>query len=226
MSTVPVYTLAGEPAGEMEVAASVFAAPVNEALIHQAVVMTLANRRQGTADTKTRGEVKHTTRKLYRQKGTGRARQGMSSAPHRRGGGIVFGPHPRDYSQSLPKKMRRAALLSALSVKAAEQTIFVVKDFAFTEPKTRQAAALLKALRLDEVKVMLVLADLAGPTALSFRNLPNVLMTTAEMLGTYDVLAAHCLLFDQSSIERLQELKQQPLGAARWTAKQAEGGAE
>ena len=225
MSTIPVYSLAGEQVGEFELAAEVFGVKINEALIHQSVVATLAGRRQGTADTKTRGEVKHTTRKLYRQKGTGRARQGMRSAPHWKGGGVVFGPHPRDYSQSLPKKMRRAALLSALSSKANDKAIVLVDKFDFSEPKTRISASLLKALKIDQVKVLVVLNDFDGDAALSFRNLPNVVLTTTDTLGTYDALVADCLLFELDSIKRLQELKQQPLGIARWMAKQGQGGA-
>ena len=234
MSTIPVYNLAGEPSGEFELAPKVFDAPINEALIHQSVVTTLANRRQGTADTKTRAEVSHTTKKLYRQKGTGRARQGMRSAPHYKGGGVVFGPHPRDYSRSLPKKMRRAALLSALTAKAGEeQGLVVVKAFAFDDVKTRHAATLLKALKLDGRKrVLLVVRSWEEDerTVRAFRNLPNVNIITAEMLGTYDVLTASSLLFDQASLELLQDLKQQPLGIARWLAKQQQdaeqGGAE
>ncbi|MHB0936692.1 MAG: 50S ribosomal protein L4 [Armatimonadota bacterium] len=225
MSTIPVYNLAGEPSGEIELAPKIFEAPINEALIHQSVVTTLANRRQGTADTKTRAEVSHTTKKLYRQKGTGRARQGMRSAPHYKGGGVVFGPHPRDYSMSLPKKMRRAALLSALTVKANDNGIIVVKDFAFEEAKTRQAAALLNALKLGEKKrVLLVVRNWEEDelAVRAFRNLANVDIITAEMLGTYDVLTASCLLFDQASLEKLQDLKQQPLGILRWMAKQQE----
>ena len=226
MTTVSVYTLAGEPAGEMNLADDVFGITPNEAVVHQAVIATLASRRQGSADTKTRGEVHHTTKKLYRQKGTGRARQGMRSAPHWKGGGIVFGPHPRDYRQSLPKKMRRRALLSVLSLKAAAQQIFVVQAFDFEHPKTQIAVGLMKALTITDKKVLLVLDELIEATALSFRNLPNVLITSPEMLGTVDVLSADCLLFSQASLLKLQELKQQPLGAARWLAKQTEGSVE
>lgn len=232
MSTIPVYTLAGEQSGEFELAPKVFEAPINEALIHQSVVTTLANRRQGTADTKTRGEVSHTTKKVYRQKGTGRARQGMRSAPHYKGGGVVFGPHPRDYSMSLPKKMRRAALLSALTVKANDNGIILVKAFTFEEAKTRHAAAVLSALKINEKKRVLLVVrswEQDDSTVRAFRNLANVDIITAEMLGTYDVLSASCLLFDQASLEMLQDLKQQPLGILRWMAKQQQaepGGAE
>lgn len=226
MSTVPVYTLAGEKAGEIELAADVFGLESNQALVHQAVVTTLANQRQGSADTKTRGEVQHTTHKVYRQKGTGRARQGMRSAPHWKGGGVVFGPHPRDYSLSLPKKMRRKALLSALSVKANTDAIFVVNAMAFDRPATKQAVSLLQALELTEKKVLVVVEDLNEPVFLSFRNLQNVMVSLPEHLGTYDVLSANCLLFTQAALERLQTLKQQPYGVAYWVAKQEQGDAE
>lgn len=226
MANVPVFTPAGERAGEIELAADVFGIEPSQALMHQAVVTTLANMRQGTADTKTRGEVHHSTRKMWRQKGTGRARQGMRSAPHWKGGGIVFGPHPRDYSKAFPKKMRRKALLSALSVKAAGEAIVVVESFGIDAPKTKNGVALLKALGLlDTKKVLIVLDEPTAATVLSFRNLPNVMLTTVETVGTYDVLNADRLLFTRKGIEFLQELKQQPVGIARWLANQ-QGGAE
>jgi len=220
MATLPVYNTAGQAAGQIELADDVFGLEAHPALVHQAVVATLANRRQGTADTKTRGEVHHSTRKLYRQKGTGRARQGMKSAPHWKGGGIVFGPHPRDYSVSLPKKMRRKALLSALSSRIAEDAVIIVDRFMFTAPKTREAAAVLTALHILDKKVLVVLDEITDNVGLSFRNLPNVAMTTIASLGTYEVLLADRLLFTRQSIEALQALKQQPLGIARWIANQ------
>lgn len=222
MATISVYTPAGERAGEMELAAAVFGVEECPELVHQAVVTTLANMRQGTADTKTRGEVSYSTRKLWRQKGTGRARQGMRSAPHWKGGGTVFGPTPRDYSLSMNKKMRRKALLSAISAKVAADQVRVVESFGFTQPKTRDARALLKALDLDGKKVMVVLDQVTEETVLSFRNLPKIYMTTVEMLGTYDILHADVLLFTRAGLEVFQALKQQPLGVA----KAAEGGAE
>lgn len=226
MATVPVYTPAGERAGEIELAAEVFGIEPSQALMHQAVVATLANMRQGTADTKTRGEVHHSTRKLYRQKGTGRARQGMRSAPHWKGGGIVFGPHPRDYSVSFPKKMRRKALLSALSAKAADGEMLVVDNLSFEQPKTKQAAAMLKALSLHDKKVLVVLDEFTPEVVLSFRNLPNIVdVVTPDAVGTYDLLTSDCVLFTRASLDELTALKQQPLGAAAWAAKQ-QGGAE
>jgi large subunit ribosomal protein L4 len=222
MPTIPIYTAAGEQTGDIALADDIFGIVPHRALMHQAVVTTLANRRQGSADTKTRGEVHHTTKKLFKQKGTGRARQGMRSAPHWKGGGIVFGPHPRDYSLSLPKKMKRQALLSALSVKAGGNAIVVVEDFGLTVAKTRNAVALLQALHIQDKRVLVVLTEVSAPVVLSFSNLPNINLITVEMLGTYDVLKADCLLFTRSGIERLTEIKQQPLGIARWMAKQAQ----
>jgi large subunit ribosomal protein L4 len=220
MATIPVYTAAGKPAGEIELAADVFGIEPHEALVHQAVRATLANGRQGNADTKTRGEVHHTTRKLFRQKGTGRARQGMKSAPHWKGGGVVFGPHPRNFSQSLNKKMRRKALLSVLSAKAQENAIRVVDAFTFTAPKTREALALLQALEIAEQRVLVVVDVLAPEVVLSFRNLPQVAVTTPDAVGTYETLLADCLLFTKDSLATLTSLKQQPLGIARWLANQ------
>jgi large subunit ribosomal protein L4 len=223
MATVPVYMFNGEKSGELELNAEVFGLEPNEALIHQAVLSTLANRRQGTADTLTRGEVQHSTRKLYRQKGTGRARQGARCAPHMKGGGVVFGPHPRDYRQSLPKKMRRAALLSALSSKVAEGAVIVVDSFAINSPKTKDAVAFLKAINATKKKVMLVLDNPTPEIVMSFRNLQNVWMTTPDMLGTYDVLHANTLIFSKMSIAMLEELKTSALGSERWMEKQIEG---
>jgi large subunit ribosomal protein L4 len=223
MVTLPVFTPAGARAGEIELAEEIFGLTPNKALMHQAVVTTLANMRQGTADTKTRAEVHHTTRKLFRQKGTGRARQGMRSAPHWKGGGVVFGPHPRDYVLAFPKKMRRNALLCALSARTAEGAITVVEDFGLTQPKTKDALALLTALNLAATKLLIVLDDPSEGIVYSFRNLPNVFMTTVEMLGTYDILTAKHLLFSRSSIQLLQTIKQQPIGIAGRLAAQQRG---
>lgn len=223
MATIPVYSPAGERAGELELAADVFGLEPHMALMHQAVVTTLANMRQGTADTKTRGEVHHTTKKLFRQKGTGRARQGMKSAPHWKGGGVVFGPHPRDYSLALPKKMRRKALLSALSARANDEALLVVESLSFEKPQTRIAAALLETLGVANKKVLLVLDQVQPSVVLSFRNLPRVLITTSDSLGTYDILAADVLVFTKAGLDRLTALKQEAFGTARWLAKQQGG---
>ncbi len=148
----------------------------------------------------------------------------MRSAPHFKGGGVVFGPHPRDYNQHLPKKMRRKALLSAISARVADESVVVIEAFAFATPKTREAVALLNTLQLNGVRrLLLVLEDTVDEAVLAFRNLPNVEITTAQMLCTYDVLGAERLLFTRASIARFQELKQQPVGPIRLPIP-AEGG--
>jgi len=234
MATISIFTPAGERAGEYELLDDVFGLEPNQSLMHQAVVATLANMRQGSADSKTRAEVHHTTKKMYRQKGTGRARQGMRSAPHWKGGGVAFGPHPRDFGLDFPKKMRRKALLCALSLKASAEAITVVENYGITDPRTKSATALLQALNIAGKKVLVVLDepkdeqefDRVKAEFLSFRNLPNLVgITSPSMVGTYDVLTSECLLFTRAGIEHLQELKQQPIGIARWMANQ-QGGAE
>ena len=135
MPSATVYNMDGEVVTEVELNPSVFGMPVNTAVLHQVVTVQLLNRRQGNASTKTRSEVSGSTKKLYRQKGTGRARQGSARAPHRRGGGVVFGPHPHPYHATAPRKMRRLALLSALSDKAANDQIIVLDELALEERK-------------------------------------------------------------------------------------------
>jgi large subunit ribosomal protein L4 len=226
MVTIPILSPAGEAAGTLELSSDVFGVETHHALLHQAIVALQANARQGTADTKTRGEVQHTTRKLYRQKGTGRARQGMRSAPHWKGGGIVFGPHPRSYGQSLNKKMRRQALLCAISSRVADNGIVVVEDFGLSELKTRAAVKLLQTIGLADVKKLLVVLDqYSEDAARPFRNLPQVELTTAAELCTYDVLYADRILFTRASIERFAELKSQPVGPRRLAIDAVQGGA-
>ena len=137
MPKAAVYNANGDRVGDLDLSERVFGTTVNEPVLHQAVVRHLANRRSGTADTKTRGEVQGTNRKPWRQKGTGRARAGSFRSPLWRSGGIVFGPHPRKYTQALPKKMRRLALLSALSARAGAGDVIVIEEFELTEPRPR-----------------------------------------------------------------------------------------
>jgi len=135
---VPIYNLAGEVVKHIEISDRVFAVPFNEGVVHQVMVAQRANARQGTAATKARGQVSYSTRKLYRQKGTGSARSGSLRSPLRRGGGVTFGPHPRSYRQDLPKKMRRLALRCVLSAKAGGGELKILEDLKFDEPKTKQ----------------------------------------------------------------------------------------
>src|SRR5437016_8679684 len=150
MPKTTLYDRAGKSLGSVELADELFAAPVNEAVLHQVVTAQLAGRRTGTHDTKTRGQVAGGGKKPYRQKGTGRARQGSIRAPHYRGGGVVFGPHPRSYEQRLPRKMKRVALRGALTAKLGDEAIKVIDTFGLEAIKTRELVAVLAALRSEE----------------------------------------------------------------------------
>src|SRR5579885_2898460 len=156
MPSATVYNMDGEVVTEVELNPSVFGIPVNTAVLHQVVTVQLLNRRQGNASTRTRSEVSGSTKKLYRQKGTGRARQGSIRAPHRRGGGVVFGPHPHPYHATAPRKMRRLALLSALSDKAANDQIIVLDELTLDEPRTKTIVELLGNLPIERNVLFLV----------------------------------------------------------------------
>jgi len=202
MATVPVLDETGARVGERELSPQVFEAKVSVPLMHQVVVAGLASLRRGTHSTKTRGEVSGGGRKPWRQKGTGRARQGSIRAPQWRGGGVVHGPKPRDHSMRVNKRMKRGALRSALTDALRSGKLAVVQELRFEEPKTKRAAGILAALGL-EGKVLLVLP---GPTEdgaveKSFRNLPNVRIAYAPSLGTYEVVAADRVLFTQAALD-------------------------
>ena len=198
-----LYNMAGEVIGVVELADDVFGADINAGLVHQAVVRQLANARQGTADTKRRGEVAGTGKKVYRQKGTGRARQGQARAPHWRKGGVVFGPHPRSYSQDLPRKMRRAALRGALSDKLAETKIRVVDQIGFSEPKTREAAAFFRALQLDE-STLVVMPASDQMVVRAVRNLEGADIVPADLLNTVEVVSHQYLVMPVEAVRRLE----------------------
>ena len=199
--TAVVYTSAGVRAGEMALDAAVFGIEPNMAVMHQVVTAQLAAARAGTADTKTRGEVRGGGKKPWRQKGLGRARQGSIRSPQFRGGGAVFGPHPRDYRQRTPKKMKRLALRSALSARAAEGQVKVVEAFDWAEPKTKQAVALLQGMEATG-KVLVVLDRGDETAARSFSNLPQVILTAPGRLATYDVLWAETVVFSRETVGR------------------------
>lgn len=203
MATAPLYNAAGERLGDFELSDGIFGQTPREHLVHQAVVQELANRRQGTHDTLSRSEVRGGGRKPYRQKGTGRARQGSTRAPHWRHGGIVHGPTPRDHDKKMPKKMRRAALISALSDKAAAGSVVVVDDLRVENVSTRDFGRTLERLSLVG-KTMLVIAEADPKVALSARNLKNLQLRVLPGLSTYEVVDADTLLFTQAALERLQ----------------------
>ena len=210
MLQTTLYDRTGATIGSVDLNEVLFGATVNEAVLHQAVVAQLAGRHLGTHDTKTRGEVRGGGKKPYRQKGTGRARQGTRSAPHYRGGGVVFGPHPRSYDQKLPKKMRRLALRSALTAKLGDDAIRVIDAFGMdTEPRTRVFAGILLALGAGDghERRVLVVAPAKDEMLLrSAANLPSVSVILADSLNVVDLLNADAILIEQPALARMDEV--------------------
>jgi large subunit ribosomal protein L4 len=205
MPQIDLLNPSGEQAGQVELAESLFSAPVKPDLIHQAVVRQMANRRIGTADTQTRGEVRGGGRKPWRQKGTGRARHGSRRSPQWAGGGVVFGPHPRDYSQRMPAKMRRAALRGALSAKVQDGGVRVVEGFDLSEIRTRAFRDRLAGWKA-EGKVLLVLAARDDLVERSSRNLREVRVILADSLNVVEVLEADTIVFTSDALARAQEV--------------------
>jgi large subunit ribosomal protein L4 len=198
---VDVIGIDGSPSGSVELPGSIFDAQANIPLMHQVVVAQLAAARQGTHKTKTRGEVAGGGKKPYKQKGTGRARQGSIRAPQFTGGGVVHGPVPRDYSQRTPKKMKAAALRGALSDRAREGRVSVVQTFVDSDvPKTKDALQVLGSVAKTE-KVLVVLSRADEVNWLSLRNLPTVHLLAADQLNTYDVLVADEVIFTSEALE-------------------------
>ena len=205
MPQTNIYDRSGKTIGSLELSDELFAAPVNAAVLHQVVTAQLAGRRTGTADTKTRGEVRGGGKKPYRQKGTGRARQGSTSAPHYRGGGTVFGPHPRSYEQRLPRKMKRLALRGALTAKFGDEAIKVIDTFGLEAIRTKDLAGVLSALEATG-RVLVVSAGRDQTLELSARNLPTVEIILADSLNVVDLLKADTILIEQPSLARMQEV--------------------
>jgi len=205
MPQTTLYDRTGASLGDVELSAELFDSPVNQAVIHQVVTAQLAGRRIGTADTKTRGEVRGGGRKPYRQKGTGRARQGTRSAPHYRGGGAVFGPHPRSYAQRLPRKMRSLALRGALTAKLGDQAIRVIDAFGLERIKTRDLAGVLGALRATG-RVLVVAPSVDEQLKLSARNLPTVDVILADSLNVVALVNADTIVIEQPALARMQEI--------------------
>ncbi len=205
MPKVAVYNKEGATVGEITLSDAVFGAEVNPGLLHEVVQMYLANKRQGTADTKTRAEVSGGGRKPWRQKAPGRARHGSIRSPLWRKGGIVFGPHPREYGWSMPKKARRAALRQALSAKVKSGELIVVDKFELEAPKTREVATLLKNLKVDG-SAFIVTAQEDVNIYKSARNIPGVRVNAARNLNAYDVLAASKLVFTQDAVAKVEEV--------------------
>jgi large subunit ribosomal protein L4 len=204
MASFEMRDAAGKKAGSVDLPAEIFESTVSVPLMHQVVVAGMAGIRAGTHSTKTRAQVRGGGKKPWRQKGTGRARQGSIRSPQWVGGGVAHGPHPRDHSQKINKKMRRGALRSALTDALQSGKLAVVEDLDWSEPKTKEAVRVLTSLELDG-RVLLVLPQPteSGSIEKSFRNLPNVKIAYSGGLGTYDVLLADRVLFTAAAIERL-----------------------
>jgi large subunit ribosomal protein L4 len=200
---VPVYNIQGEQVSEVELRDDIFAAPINEAVMHQALIRQLANARLGTHKVKSRGEVRGGGRKPWRQKGTGRARQGSIRAPHWRGGGVVFGPTPRSYEQKMPRKMRRQALRSALSAKASEEQVRVLDALHMDAPRTKEMMAILGSLGVDS-SVLILLPHSDEIILRSVRNLPKVRTLVAQYLNVRDLLKYDYILMPLASLEVIE----------------------
>ncbi len=200
-----VMNMAGEKVGQVELADSIFDAPVNTPLMHQALTRQLANARLGTAKVKGRSEVAGGGKKPWKQKGTGRARQGSIRAAQWRGGGIIFGPTLRSYDQRMPRKMRRAALCSALSVKAADEKIVVVDELKVAEPKTREMALVLQRLVADS-SVLILMAGANDTVERSANNLPDVKLLRAHYLNIRDLLTYDYVVIPQDALAVLEDI--------------------
>jgi large subunit ribosomal protein L4 len=202
---VPLYNLAGEVVGNIDISDSVFGVPLNEDLVHQAILRQQANARQGNASTKTRGDVNGSTRKLYRQKGTGNARAGGRKSPTRKGGGSVFGPHPRSYRQAMPKKMQQLALKCALSAKANDGELKILESFKLAEPKTRIMAGILDALKIEK-SALVVTSEANTSVVKSARNLPGVKTMPANILNVVDILSHQTLLMEVAAVRKAEQI--------------------
>ena len=205
MATTTLFDRTGKDLGSVELHDELFAAPVNEAVLHQVVTAQLAAKRIGTADTKTRGEVRGGGKKPYRQKGTSRARQGTPTAPHYRGGGVVFGPHPRSYEQRLPRKMRRLALRGALTAKLGDEAIRILDTFGLEAIRTQDVVGVLAALNATG-RVLVVAPSADEKLRLSARNLPRVVVILADSLNVVDILKADTIVIEQPALARMEEV--------------------
>lgn len=205
MSKVSVLSQTGTAVGDIELNDAIFGIEPNEAVLFEAVVQQRASLRQGNHKVKNRSEVAGGGRKPWRQKGTGRARQGSIRSPQWRGGGVVFGPTPRSYAYKLPRKVRRLALLSGLSSKVREENAIVLDALTFEAPKTKEFIQVLKDLSIDK-KALFVTANLDETVALSARNIPGISVVTADSINVLDLVAHEKLVMTKSAVEKIEEV--------------------
>jgi large subunit ribosomal protein L4 len=203
-----VYNLEGKKVRKIQVSDYIFGTPPNEAVIHQALLRQRANRRLGTADTQTRSDVKRSTRKMYQQKHTGRARRGSATSPLLKGGSVVFGPHPRSYRQDMPKKMRRLALRGVLSGKVKDGALKVVEKIELSEPKTRLLNEMMNALDVGGSAILGVALSNDYLT-LAASNLPGIKATMVSMLNVADLLSFQTLILDIDALRKIEDIWEQ-----------------
>jgi len=202
---VPVYSLTKEVVKHIEISDDVFGVSFNQTVVHQAMVRQRANARQGTANTKTRSEVSGTTRKLFRQKGTGYARAGSRRSPLRRGGGITFGPKTRSYRQAMPKKMRQLALRCILSNKVEDGELMILEQLKLDEPRTKDMVSILTALGVDS-SALIATAEPEENVVKSARNLPGIKTIPASLLNVIDILSYKMLLMTEAAVRKVEQL--------------------
>lgn len=205
MPKVNVYNISGEQVDEIELKDSIFNVEINEHVMYEMVKNHLANKRQGTQSAKTRAEVRGGGRKPWRQKGTGRARQGSIRAPHWKGGGVVFAPKPRDYSYTIPKKIRRIAMKSAFSSKVLENEIIVLDELNLTEPKTKKMVEILNNLNVSK-KALIVMNEKNDNVIKSVKNIPNAKATLVNTLNVYDILNYDYFIITKEAVSKVEEV--------------------
>ena len=205
MAKVTMLNMAGEAVGDIELSDAVFGIEPNEFAVHEVIKNYLANQRQGTQSTKTRGEVRGGGRKPFRQKGTGRGRQGSLTSPSHIGGGVVFAPKPRDYSYSVPKKVKRLAIKSVLSSKVKDNEIIVLDSLSFEAPKTKEMIKVLENVKAGK-KSIIVMADKDENVIRSAANIPGVKTTLVSTMNTYEVLNAVSFIVTKDAVQKIEEV--------------------
>jgi large subunit ribosomal protein L4 len=205
MPEIPLYNMEGKKTGSLPVSEEIFDAPVNESVMHQALIRQMANMRRGTHSTKTRGEVAGGGRKPWRQKGTGRARHGSIRSPLWKGGGVTFGPKPRDYSQSMPKNMRRLALCGALTTKVMDQKMIALEDLKFEAPRTKQFIEMMEKLEVPQSTLFLI-DGRNFEVEKSASNIQGVKIITLDTINIYDILKYEKLVATKDAIQHLEEV--------------------
>ena len=206
MPKTAVYDMTNKKVGDIELSEDIFGVEINEGLVHQALVMQLASWRLGTHSTKTRGDVRGGGKKPWRQKGTGRARAGSRRSPLWRGGGTIFGPHPRDYSFSMPRKQRRLAIKCVLTDKLNEGNLIVLDELNFAEPKTKKFVEFQKTFGVDGCKSLFITAELIDNVSRSSNNLQNAKAIAALQLNVYDILNSDKLFLTKDAVAKIEEV--------------------